>query len=63
MNTPISEIKRPPGMIFGLIVREDEIIVPRPDSVIRPDDHVIILAAHDQVKQVEQMFAVRPEYF
>ncbi|MDD9899655.1 MAG: Trk system potassium transporter TrkA [Alphaproteobacteria bacterium] len=63
VNTPISEIKRPPGMIFGLIVREDEIIVPRPDSVIRPDDHVIILAAHDQVKQVEQMFAVRPEYF
>lgn len=63
VNTPISEIRRPPGMIFGLIVREDEIIVPRPSSVIRPDDRVIILAAHDQVKKVEAMFAVRPEYF
>lgn len=63
VNTPISEIRKPKGMIFGLIVREDEIIVPRPGSIIRPDDRVIILAAHDQVKQVEHMFAVRPEYF
>jgi trk system potassium uptake protein TrkA len=63
VNTPISEIRKPKGMIFGLIVRENEILVPRPSSVIRPDDRVIILAAHDQVKTVEQMFAVRPEYF
>jgi trk system potassium uptake protein TrkA len=63
VNTPISEIRKPKGMIFGLIVRENEIIVPRPSSIIRPDDRVIILAAHDQVKTVELMFAVRPEYF
>jgi trk system potassium uptake protein TrkA len=50
-------------MIFGLIVRDNEVIVPKPDTVIRPDDRVIILAAHGQVKKVEQMFAVRPEYF
>jgi trk system potassium uptake protein TrkA len=63
VNTPIREIKRPKDMIFGLIVRGAEILVPRPDTVIRPDDRVIILAAHGQVKKVEQMFAVRPEYF
>jgi trk system potassium uptake protein TrkA len=63
VNTPIREIKRPKNMIFGLIVRNGRIIVPKPDSVIKPDDRVIILAAHDQVKKVEQMFAVRPEYF
>jgi trk system potassium uptake protein len=63
VNTPISEIRKPSGMIFGMIVRENEIIVPKPNTVIRPDDRVIILAAHGQVKTVEQMFAVRPEYF
>ncbi len=63
VNTPISELKRPKDMIFGLIVRDELIIVPRPDTVIKPDDRVIILAAHDQVRKVEQMFAVRPEYF
>lgn len=63
VNTPIREIKRPKDMIFGLIVRNGKILLPKPDSVIKPDDRVIILAAHDQVKKVEQMFAVRPEYF
>ena len=63
VNTPIREIKRPKDMIFGLIVRGKTIMTPRPDMVIKPDDRVIILAAHDQVKRVEQMFAVRPEYF
>lgn len=63
VNTPIREIKRPKEMIFGLIVRGNTILIPKPDAVIRPDDRVIILAAHDQVKKVEQMFAVRPEYF
>ena len=63
VNTPIREIKKPKDMIFGLIVRGTEIIAPRGDTVIRPDDRVIMLAAHGQVKKVEQMFAVRPEYF
>lgn len=63
VNTPINELKRPKDMIFGLIVRDELIIVPRPDTVIKPDDRVIVLAAHDQVRKVEQMFAVRPEYF
>ncbi|MEZ0259369.1 MAG: Trk system potassium transporter TrkA [Alphaproteobacteria bacterium] len=63
VNTPIREIKQPKNMIFGLIVRGDKIMTPKPDTVIKPDDRVIILAAHDQVKKVEQMFAVRPEYF
>lgn len=63
VNTPIREIKRPKDMLFGLIVRGQEILIPRSDTVIRPDDRVIMLAAHGQVKKVEQMFAVRPEYF
>ena len=63
VNTPIREIKRPKNMIFGLIVRGKAILTPKPDMVIKPDDRVIILAAHGQVKRVEQMFAVRPEYF
>lgn len=63
VNTPVSEIRKPPGVIFGLIVREDEIVAPAPATIIRPGDHVIILAPHDKVKEVEAMFAVRPEYF
>ena len=63
VNTPIRDIRKPKDMIFGVIIREKQVLLPRPDMVIRPDDRVIILAAHDEVKRVEQMFAVRPEYF
>ena len=63
VNKPIRDIKKPKDTIFGLIVRGTEIIMPRPDTVIKPDDRVIVLAAHDQVRRVEQIFAVRPEYF
>lgn len=62
ISKPIRNIKIK-NVIFGAIVRDDEILVPGPDTVIKPDDRVIILAAHDQVKKVEQMFSVRPEYF
>lgn len=63
VNTPLSEIRKPQGMVFGLIVREGGVETPKPSSIIRPGDRVIILAAHDQVRKVEDMFAVRPEYF
>lgn len=63
VNTPIRDIRKPKNMIFGVIIREGRVLLPKPEMVIRPDDRVIILAAHDEVRRVEQMFAVRPEYF
>lgn len=63
VNLPIQSINRPRGVVFGAIVRGDLIFMPRPDTVIRAGDRVIVVAAHDQVKKVEQLFAVRPEFF
>lgn len=63
VNTPLRDVKLPSGVIVGAIVRGDEVIVPRPNSVIRPKDRVIILATVGQVKKVEKMFAVRLEFF
>lgn len=63
INTELQDIDIPETMIFGAIVRKDEIIMPRPNTVIRTGDRVIILASHDNIKAVEQMFAVRPEFF
>lgn len=63
VNTPLKEIKLPSGVIVGAIVRGEEVIIPRPSTVIKPHDRVIILAAVGQVKKVEKMFAVRLEFF
>ncbi len=63
INTPLKDIKLPSGVIIGALVRKRQVIIPRPSTVIRPHDRVIILAAAGQVKKVEKMFAVRLEFF
>ena len=63
INIPLRDLKKPENTIIGAIYRDDEVIIPRPDTVIRPHDRVIILAEHTRVREVEHLFAVRPEYF
>lgn len=63
VNLPLKEIKLPQGVIVGAVVRGDEVIIPRPTTVIKPRDRVVILAAVEHVKKVEKMFAVRLEFF
>ena len=53
----------PAGVIIGALVRGDEVIIPRGDTVIEPHDRVIIFTIADMVKKVEKMFSVRLEYF
>ena len=50
-------------MIVGAIVRDDEVIMPRADTVIRARDRVIVVARAAVVKKVEKLFAVRLDYF
>ena len=61
MGTPLREVKLPSGIIVGAILREDEVIIPNGDTVIRTKDRVIMLAAAGQVKKVEKLFSVRLE--
>lgn len=63
INTPIRDIKLPPDVIIGAVVRAGEVIIARPDTVIKPQDRVILLAAAAVVKKIEKMFAVRLEFF
>lgn len=63
INMPLKDIRMPAGVIVGAIVRGADVIIPRPSTVIKPHDRVIILAEVGQVKKVEKMFAVRLEFF
>lgn len=63
INMPLKDIRMPAGVIVGAIVRGQEVIIPRPSTIIKPNDRVIILAELGQVKKVEKMFAVRLEFF
>jgi trk system potassium uptake protein TrkA len=55
--------KLPSGVIVGALVRGEEVIIPRADTVIQTGDRVIVFATRDMVKKVEKMFAVRLDFF
>lgn len=63
VNIPLSKVKFPKGALIGAIVRDDEIIIPRGDSVIHPKDHLIIFTLRKVVPKLEKLLIVKLEYF
>jgi trk system potassium uptake protein TrkA len=63
VGTPIKEIKLPSGALFGALVRDGEVIVPRGTTVVNANDRVILFARPQAVKKVEKLFSVRLEFF
>jgi len=62
-NRPFKEIHFPKGTIVGAIVRGKEIIIPDGDSVILPEDHVVIFTPHSAIPQIQSLLTVKLEYF
>ena len=63
VGTPLRELKFPPEAIILLILRDEEVIIPSGDSVIYPQDRIIILSSHKSIPLVEQSLMVKLEYF
>lgn len=63
VGVKLREAKLPAGVLVGAIVRGNEVIVARGDTVIRPEDRVVIFAIAEAVPQVEKMFSVKLEFF
>jgi trk system potassium uptake protein TrkA len=59
----IREADLPEGVLFGAVVRGAEAIIPRADTVLRPNDRVVMFVASGAVKEIEKLFSVRLEYF
>lgn len=64
INTPIRDLILPDDVLIGGILRGGEtLIMPRPDTVIRAGDHVMIFAANGTSKAVEKIFSVKVNLF
>jgi trk system potassium uptake protein TrkA len=63
VNKPFKEIKFPKGTIVGAIMRGDEIIIPRGNSIVFPGDHVVIFTLRSAIPQVEKILTVKLDYF
>jgi trk system potassium uptake protein len=63
VGKPLRDIAFPKGAMVAGIIRGELIIVPTGDSVIQPDDRVIIFARKEAIAKIEKILAVKLEYF
>ena len=63
VGVPLKEASLPEGVLVGAIVRDDEVTMPRGSTVVSVNDRVVLFAANESVKQVEQLFSVGLEFF
>ncbi len=60
----VDKIDLPEGTTIGAIVRNDEVLIAHDDTVIEPDDHVILFLVNSkQIPAVERLFEVDPTFF
>ncbi|MBN2411849.1 Trk system potassium transporter TrkA [candidate division KSB1 bacterium] len=55
-NKTLKKFKLPQNVLIGLITRKDQVLVPTGDSIILPDDKLIIFALPSAIKNVETLF-------
>jgi trk system potassium uptake protein TrkA len=63
VEKPLKNISFPKGALVAGIIRRDKIIIPTGDSVIQPDDRIIIVATKPAIPKIEKILAVKLEYF
>lgn len=62
-NSTIEDLQLPSEVIVGAIIRDNEILIPKPDTTVRPGDLVVIVASRRQAPNVEKMFSVQVDLF
>jgi trk system potassium uptake protein TrkA len=63
VDKPLKQISFPKGAIVAGIIRKEDIIIPTGDSIIQPEDRVIIFARRQAIPKVEKILTVKLEYF
>jgi trk system potassium uptake protein TrkA len=63
VDKPLKNISFPKGAIVVGIIRHEDIIIPTGESVIQPDDRIIIFAIRQAIPKIEKILAVKLEYF
>lgn len=59
----INDMELPKDVLVGAIIRESEFIIPKPETVMRKRDRLIILALASEVKTVEDLFSLKAKFF
>jgi trk system potassium uptake protein len=63
VGKPLKRIAFPKDAIVASIIRHDQVIIPTGDTIIEPEDRVIIFARRRAIGAIEKLLAVKLEYF
>ena len=63
VEKPLRDLAFPKGAMIAGIIHNDDIVIPTGDSIIQPDDRVIIFARKEAVSKIEKILSVKLEYF
>jgi trk system potassium uptake protein TrkA len=63
VGKPIKKINIPKGALITGIIRNDTVIIPSGESVIEPNDRIIIFSTRQAIPKIEKILAVKLEYF
>jgi len=59
VRTPLKKLKFPQGVIILCIIRGENVILPTGDSIILPNDRLIIMSTRQNISVVERSLMVR----
>ena len=62
INKPLSETDMPDGIKIGIIIKNDQIIIPDKNSIIEVGDNVIFITMLKDVARAEELFQIRGTY-
>jgi len=63
VGKPLKNISFPKGALVTGIIRDEKIVIPSGDSVVAPNDKIIIFATRESIPRVEKILTVKLEYF
>ena len=63
VGVPLKNLSFPKDALVISIIRKEEVLIPTGDSVIMPEDRIVIFATRQAVPKIEKILSVKLEYF
>ena len=59
----IREMELPDGVMLGSVIRGEQVITPRSNTIVNKGDRVVLFVRPSAVREIERLFAVSLEFF
>ncbi|MFP4350246.1 MAG: Trk system potassium transporter TrkA [Thermodesulfobacteriota bacterium] len=63
VGKPLKDINFPKGVLVTAILRDEHVIIPTGESIVEPNDRIVIFSKRESISKIEKILAVKLEYF